>query len=65
MRFFFASMTDQNLRRILAALDTALDVYRHEETKLSANDISVKSMLVVLRNRIAEQLERQQATAES
>lgn len=52
-------MTDTQLRIILKHVDAALDVYRKHEGKLSALEISMKSMLTVIRSQAAEQLARE------
>ena len=52
-------MSEPELRTILKSVDAALEVYRTHEGKLSAFDISVKSMLMVVRSQIAEQSARQ------
>ena len=52
-------MTEKELGRILASLDAALAVYHHHEGKLSAGEVSVKSMLIVVRAQVADQLKRE------
>jgi hypothetical protein len=52
-------MTESELRVIAKHVDSALDVYRKHEGKLTALEISMKSMLMVVRNQIADQLTRE------
>lgn len=52
-------MTDSELRLILKHVDAALEVYRKHEGKLSAMEISMKSMLTVIRTQTTDQLSRE------
>ena len=52
-------MTDSELRIILKHVEAALDVYRKHEGKLSALEISMKSMLTVIRSQAVDQLARE------
>jgi len=52
-------MTESQLRDILKALDAALEVYRKQGGKLTAREISLKSMLTAARMQIEEQLARE------
>lgn len=52
-------MTESELRIILKHVESALEVYRKHEGKLSAIEISMKSMLTVIRAQAAEQLSRE------
>ncbi|HEX2852649.1 MAG TPA: hypothetical protein VHO24_05375 [Opitutaceae bacterium] len=52
-------MTESELRIILKHVEAALDVYRKHEGKLSALEISMKSMLTVIRTQAADQLVRE------
>ena len=58
-------MNDSELASILQSIDAALDVYRAHPGKLSTSEVSVKSLLSVLRKRVAEQLSQQRDFAES
>jgi DNA-binding IscR family transcriptional regulator len=55
-------MTDAELGQILKAIDSAIDIYRTHEGRLSAPEISVKSMLMAVRNQVAAQLQRKEAS---
>jgi hypothetical protein len=58
-------MTGSELQGILASVDDALAVYQKHRGTLSAAELSVKSMLIVVRAQIADQLKREIAgTAE-
>jgi hypothetical protein len=54
-------MTETELRNILKAIDTALESYKKYEGKLTAPEISVKSMLMAVRMQVAAQLMRERA----
>lgn len=56
-------MSDPELRAILKAVDDAMEVYRKHEGRLMALDISVKSMLVTVRDQIVAQLAQQRVRA--
>lgn len=56
-------MSEPELLNILNCIDAALDVYRKHEGKLSALEISLKSMLMVVRAQAAEQLAREKASS--
>lgn len=49
-------MSDSQLRNVLNSVDVALDIYRKHEGALTAFEISVKSMLVVVRSQVSAQL---------
>jgi hypothetical protein len=49
-------MSDSQLRNVLNSIDAALEIYRKHEGALTAFEISVKSMLVVIRSQVAVQL---------
>ncbi|HEX2852500.1 MAG TPA: hypothetical protein VHO24_04620 [Opitutaceae bacterium] len=49
-------MSDSQLRNVLNSVDVALDIYRKHEGALTAFEISVKSMLIVVRSQVAVQL---------
>jgi hypothetical protein len=49
-------MTESDLRTILNAVDAALKVYAVNEGKLTALEISLKSMLKTVRGRVSEEL---------
>lgn len=49
-------MTESNLRTILNAVDAALKVYDLNEGKLTALEISLKSMLKAVRARVTDEL---------
>lgn len=53
---FLSPMSDSQLRNVLKSVDVALDIYRKHEGALTAFEISVKSMLVVVRSQVAAQL---------
>ena len=50
-------MTENELEEILRGLNTALKVYHDRRETLSAVEISLKSLLMVLHSKIAEQLQ--------
>lgn len=52
-------MTENELERILSSIDTALAVYQQHRGPLAAAELSVKSMLSVVRAQIADQLRRE------
>lgn len=52
-------MTEPELRSILKTIDDALDVYRNHTGPFTAGEISVKSMLMVVREQLSGQLKRQ------
>ena len=52
-------MTENELQRILAAIDEALVVYQQHRGPLAAAELSVKSMLIVVRAQVADQLKRE------
>lgn len=52
-------MTEAELKRILNAIDTAIEVYQENPGTLTVTEVSIKSMLMVLRSRVAEQLNRE------
>ncbi|MEO7414511.1 MAG: hypothetical protein ABIZ81_14260 [Opitutaceae bacterium] len=54
-------MTTSELNSILACVDAAIEIFQRHEGKLSASEISVKSMLLVLRSQVAEQLTREKS----
>jgi hypothetical protein len=56
-----ARMTEHELERILGSLDAALAVYQKHIGALAAGEVSVKSMLIVVRAQVAEQLRRETA----
>lgn len=49
-------MSDSQLRNVLNSVDAALDIYRKHEGALTAFEISVKSMLVVIRSQVTAQM---------
>lgn len=51
-------MSENELQRILRSIDEALVVYQDHRGSLSAAEVSVKSMLTVVRAQIADQLRR-------
>ena len=53
----FLLMIDTDIAIILRSLDIALDVYEKQPRPLGATDLSVKSMLSVLRNQILGQMD--------
>jgi hypothetical protein len=52
-------MTETDLQHILASIDDALAVYQQQRGTLAAAEVSVKSMLIVVRAQVAEQLKRE------
>lgn len=58
-------MNESELASILQSIDAAMDVYRGHEGKLSPPEVSVKSMLTVVRAQVAQQLNRKRELAES
>lgn len=54
-------MTENELARILSSIDTALAVYQQHRGPLAAAELSVKSMLIVVRAQISDQLKREMA----
>jgi hypothetical protein len=54
-------VTDTELRNILKAIDSALEVYQKYEGKLTAPEISVKSMLTAVRAQISAEWARERA----
>lgn len=58
-------MTDSDLHLILRSVDEALAIYREKQGGLSAVDVSIKSMLTVVRGQVAEQLARESVTSSS
>ena len=52
-------MTESELERILSSIDAALAVYQRHGGTLAAAELSVKSMLIVVRAQIADQLKRE------
>lgn len=58
------SMTDAELKKILECIDSALGVYRTNDGKLTALEVSVKSMLTVVRHQVSDQLAREGAASE-
>ena len=57
-------MTEPELASILKCIDVAIDVYRNHKGALSAPEISVKSMLLVLRTQVADLLARERSAVE-
>jgi hypothetical protein len=51
-------MTENELERILSSIDAALAVYQQQRGTLAAAELSVKSMLIVVRAQVADQLKR-------
>lgn len=51
-------MTESELEEILRGLDVALEVYHDRHETLSAVEISLKSLLMVLHSQVAEQLQQ-------
>lgn len=49
-------MSETELRKILGWVDSALDVYRVHEGKLTVSEISTRSMLIVVRQKLVEDL---------
>ena len=56
-------MSESDLKKIVTCVDDALEVFRKNEGRLTALEVSVKSMLCVVRNQVADQLSRQSAAA--
>ncbi len=54
-------MTQPELQEILKALDAAIAVFAAHKGALTAGEVSVKSMLLVLRGQISTELKRQHA----
>jgi hypothetical protein len=52
-------MTDSDTERMLGWIDSALELFQHNEGQLSAREISIRSMLAVVRNELAENLGQQ------
>lgn len=52
-------MSESELKTILIHIEQALAVYGTHPGKLTALEISLKSMLMVVRSQIADQLNRQ------
>ena len=52
-------MTESELEEILKSLDTAIAVYGNPKGILSAAEISVKTMLMVLHAEVVEQLQHE------
>lgn len=52
-------MVESELRIILKALDSALEVYHKHGGTLSAREISLKSMLMVIHTQVADQLSQE------
>ena len=48
-------VTTDELKRILACVDTAIEIFQRHDGKLLASEISVKSMLLALRSQLTEQ----------
>jgi hypothetical protein len=53
-------MTDNELHHMLNHIDAALSVFDRHEVKLTAFEISIKSMLVVVRSRVTEEIQFKQ-----
>jgi len=51
-------MNEAELEEILKSLSSALKVYYHPKATLSALEISLKSLLMVLHSQVAEQLQQ-------
>lgn len=51
-------MTVAELRGLLHSIDTALAIFQNHSGALAATDISIKSMLVAMRVRVLDELER-------
>jgi hypothetical protein len=54
-------MKDSDLTHILIGIDTALEVYRKNEGRLSAREISLKSMLNAVREQVMDELRNRSA----
>ena len=54
-------MTEPELAEILKSLDTAIAVYRNPKGILSAAEISVKTMLMVLHAEVVDQLQHERS----
>lgn len=52
-------MKDSDQRRVLCALDAALEVLRNNRDSLEVADVRLQSMLTVLRAELLERLGRQ------
>jgi hypothetical protein len=47
-------MTENDSRRILDWIDSALELFRYHEGQLSAKEVRIRSLLSVARNELAE-----------
>ena len=56
-------MAEAELGSILKSIDAAIEVYRRHTGRLTAPEISVKSMLTALRAQVAEQLNRERTSS--
>ncbi|MEO6567137.1 MAG: hypothetical protein ABIO94_00115 [Opitutaceae bacterium] len=56
-------MTTLELNSVLACIDAAIEVFQRHEGKLSATEISVKSMLLVLRSQVTAQLNNEKISS--
>jgi len=63
--FQSAKMNESELEDVLKSLNSALKVYYNSQTTLSALEISIKSMLMVLHAQVAEQLQEIQHAQKS
>ena len=56
-------MTETELQTILKSITAALEVFVKPERPLTAAEISLKSMLTVLRSQVTAQLEQERSAA--
>jgi hypothetical protein len=49
-------MTENQLQRVIVSIDAALAIYQQHIGPLAASELSVKSMLIVVRAQVAQQL---------
>ena len=52
-------MTEHELRQVLDWLDSALEVYHSHAGKMSVSEVRAGSMLLVVRESVADELRRQ------
>ena len=58
-------MTELEFERILKSIDAALEVFTNRSGSLTAPEISVKSMLAVLRGQVEEQLKQDRLSSKT
>jgi hypothetical protein len=55
-------MSDSDAERMLGWIDSALELFQHNEGRLSAREVSIRSMLAVVRNELAENIGNHKST---